>query len=251
MRERWGERLPNRKILYGAASAVVLVCLIMTYTRGAWLGVMAGMCIYLMPKVGRLKTRVTRRGAIVAGLAVCLSIPVALAVVRDVGLGHLPERISARVSARMEALWDLSKTEPFRLAQYRTTLNVLREHPFLGVGFGNFTRLFDRYKDASTPSPVSYIARTTENMYLMLACETGILGLIAALALFVAIVWVVYRGYRSAAPGPDRDLLLALLAAFCGFLVNMITWDALNQPTIRMTFWMLVGMAFSVRTLKR
>ena len=80
--------------------------------------------------------------------------------------------------------------------------------------------------------------------HLMFACETGILGLMAALLLFGALIRAVYKGYRSALPGPERDLLLALLASICGFMVNMVTWDALNQPTVRMTFWMLVGIAF-------
>ncbi|OGG44066.1 MAG: hypothetical protein A3F84_28090 [Candidatus Handelsmanbacteria bacterium RIFCSPLOWO2_12_FULL_64_10] len=120
---------------------------------------------------------------------------------------------------------------------------MLQDHPFFGVGFGNFTRLFEKYKHPSTPS--GYIATTTENMYLMFACETGIIGLVTALILFFALIRVIYKGYRAASPGPDKDFLLVSLGAFCGFLFNMATWDALNQPTVRMTFWMLVGLAFA------
>lgn len=232
----------NSRVFYGIASFIIFLCLIFTYTRGAWLAVAFALCIYMVPKVRIWVTSITRDRVIFALIVLCLFIPIALAVMQDIGLGHVIRKMEASVPARIEALFRLEETEPFRLAQYKTTLRVLKEHPLLGVGFGNFTRLFEQYKHPSTPSK-GYIAATTENMCLMVICETGIVGFLSVLVLFFALVRNIHKGYRSTRPGPDRDLLLASLASFCGFMVNMVTWDALNQPTVRMTFWMLVGIA--------
>ena len=47
-------------------------------------------------------------------------------------------------------------------------------------------------------------------------------------------------------PNGDRqDLLMAFLASGGGFLVNMGTWDALNEPVVRMTFWIVMGLALA------
>jgi putative inorganic carbon (hco3(-)) transporter len=137
------------------------------------------------------------------------------------------------------------ETERYRLAQYRTTVIVLGQHPLLGVGFGNFTRVFDQYKAPETPA--SYV-RTTENMYLMVACESGGVGLVAFLSLLGAIGTRFLRAFHREQDPGLRRLRLAFLASFSAMLVNMVFWDALNFPTIRLLFWFVAGIGMVEHT---
>jgi putative inorganic carbon (hco3(-)) transporter len=239
----------KKKALYGTYLAITLIGLWLTFSRGAWIasGVVCG--IYLYPRiehiVGYLRRNLNGQRLLFCLILLLLLMP----VIEAVGFKRAIYRVWGQTWMRWEQVFNIAETESFRLAQYGTTLRVLQEHPLLGLGFGNFTRLFEKYKHPSTPLVIEGITpvTTTDNMYLMVACETGVLGLVSFLVLLFALAQVLYCRYRTIPPGPDRDLHLAAFAAFCGFLVNMVTWDALNQPTVRMTFWMLMGIALSLK----
>jgi hypothetical protein len=140
----------------------------------------------------------------------------------------------------------LEYTERFRIAQYYTTWNILGEQPLLGIGFGNFTRVFDQYKYTDNYMEWEFPYHTTDNMYLMFAAETGLVGVAAALLLFAALGVGLYRAHGRAGKGERRDLLVAFMAGGGGILVNMFTWDALNEPTVRMAFWLMAGVVCAV-----
>jgi O-antigen ligase len=137
---------------------------------------------------------------------------------------------------------DWGTADSHRVAQFGTTWRVLQVHPFFGVGFGNFTRLFDLYNEPTTPP--SYVV-TVDNMYLMTLCEIGALGLAAFLTMLMVIGLVLRHRLRQFMVGSDWLFLRASLAAFAGFLVNMIGWDALNHPAVRITFWIIIGLALA------
>lgn len=227
-------------------SALCLLIIVLTQTRGALLA--AGVALVILaPLLGRLVSRLPKtRRRLFLSLFSLVTIVIAVAVIhRTPSVGE--QLLAAK--ARWEALFSpaaLANTERFRISQYRTTLNVLKEHPLLGTGFGNFSRVFATYRDTSNYMVWEFPEHTTDNMYLMVTAETGWLGLAAALALCGAVFSTVYRAYRKAPGESPGMLLLAFLAGGIGFLVNMGTWDALNDPTIRMTFWLLAGVALSV-----
>ena len=244
------ERSRGRKMLFGMFTLLIMIGLGLTFTRGAWLAAAVACVIFLRPRANAIwqhARRVVNIHRVVIFLTVVLLL---VPVLEGLGFKRPIHQTWTGLWSRVGQSFQIRSTESFRLAQYGTALRVLRERPLLGVGFGNFTRLFEKYKDPSTP-PI-HLATTTESMYLMFACETGLLGLVAVLFVFYAVIHALYGAYRAAPPGPERDLLVAALGAFSGFLLNMGTWDALNQPTVRMTFWMFVGIAFAqMNTLSR
>jgi O-antigen ligase len=145
----------------------------------------------------------------------------------------------------------LAYTERFRVAQYYTTLNMLREYPLLGVGFGNFSRVFPEYRYSENYETWEFGIHTTDNMFLMALAETGILGLLAIVATLAALVRAGLRGRAAASSRDERDLLLAFLASACAVLVSMLAWDLFNDPTVRITFWMVAGLALATVRLAR
>lgn len=235
-----------KKTLCLILGALFLLTIVLTQTRGALLA--AGVTlVILVPLLGRVVSRLPKtRRRLFLSLFSLVIIVISVAVIhRTPSVGE--QFLAAK--ARWEALFSpaaLEYTERFRIAQYRTTANVLKEHPLLGTGFGNFTRVFATYRDTSNYIVAEFPEHTTDNMYLMVTAETGWLGLAVTLVFFGAVFCTVYRAYRKAPREPPGMLLLAFLAGGIGFLANMGTWDALNDPTIRMTFWLLAGAALSV-----
>lgn len=229
-------------LTYATAGFIMLLCILLTYSRGAWLGIIVTLGVYAIIKWRSNPLFLNRGKVIVAIIVVLLSMPIFSTVMNSIGLGYVQDKVKASIFVRTEALLNLTDTEKFRLAQYGTTLDVLRQHPVLGIGFGSFTEQFEKYKHHSTPPRSVSDATTTENMYLMFACETGVVGLIVSLGLLYRLLVTIYRESKLC----QGELLIALFAGFCGFLVDIVTWDALNYPPIRVTFWILAGLAMAI-----
>ena len=86
-----------------------------------------------------------------------------------------------------------------RLQHYRNTLDIIVEHPVLGVGSGGFPAAYAKVIAGTTMPP----SRNPHNEYLLIAAEFGIIGLAIFVALFVTL-------WRVAATLPtDQDRLLA------------------------------------------
>lgn len=235
-----------RKAMAMLLSALLLLTIVLTQTRGALLA--AGVALVILaPLLKKLVSGLQKtQRRLLLSLFAFVTITISVAVIRN--LPSVDGQLLA-AKARWEAFFSpaaLEYTERFRIAQYKTTLNVLEEHPLLGTGFGNFTRVFTTYRDTSNYLVAEFPEHTTDNMYLMVTAEMGWLGLTATLALFGVVFCTVYRAYQRAPGESPGMLLLAFLAGGIGFLVNMGTWDALNDPTIRMTFWILTGAALAV-----
>ena len=250
------------KVLWGVICALYILVILLTQTRGALLA--TGVCIVLVApwvkKAGGVLRCIDRRNwAIGTGVAVValLAIGRGLEVDRLAAdrLTQIKERWHDILEQRSITIRDgdkeyhygsmLEYTERFRIAQYHTVGNILEEHPFLGVGFGTFTRAFEQFKYTENYMEREFPEHTTENMYLMFLAETGWAGLVSRLALMGAVLILVCRAYRRTAKGEQRHLLLAYLAGAGGLAFNMLSWDILNEPTLRMTYWMLTGLALA------
>ncbi len=231
----------SQRPLYVILCLLILAALLFTFARGSWIAAGLAAAIYLSPRLGKIVGRI-RRSLSWVRIATALVVGLLLSpILEEAGFLNPGQQILYDVQTRMKQSRELSESEAFRISQYGTTWNILQDHPFLGIGFGNFTRLFQKYRHEMTPK--GFIATTTENMYLMVASETGFFGIGSFVCLLWAIVRTAFRGYKDSLPGRGKDLLLASTGAIAGFSLNMMTWDALNQPTVRIVFWMFVGIA--------
>ena len=128
-----------------------------------------------------------------------------------------------------------------RIDRYLFAREVIKDKPLLGLGFGNVQSNFDRYQ-INGRYPIGNWAKTTENQFLMVLCETGILGLLAYLFfLFFLGRKVLKKIFQNV------GLADACLISFVALLVMMTSWDALNNPSIRIYFFGIIGVAMGLR----
>jgi O-antigen ligase len=104
-----------------------------------------------------------------------------------------------------------------RLELYGTTLAIVREHPLLGVGTGGFPLAYaERAQDTQVKT-----SRNPHSEYLLIAAQTGLVGLAALLGLF-------FMQWRLAARLPTFESRLArglVLAMVAGCLFNSMLLD--------------------------
>jgi O-antigen ligase len=112
---------------------------------------------------------------------------------------------------------------------------MIRDHPLLGVGRGNYLELARLYNPWTLEYPV-------HNVYLLSWAETGIIGLVALGALLVGAFRAAGRTLRGRA-GYDAAFGLAALAAFAGIAVRMFVSMSFVHPFVSLTFVALAGTA--------
>jgi putative inorganic carbon (HCO3(-)) transporter len=201
------------------AGAVVL-----TQSRGALLGLGAGLAILLLWRVPHILR--------VAMLAATLIATILLFTpLRDGGALFLTDS-TGTVSGRLE-LWERA-------------LFVMRDFPFTGIGLGTFQAnvpvLYPLFENPpGEPQPHAH------NIYLQMGVDYGVGGFIAFLALVTTTLGVAIanaRRLRSAAP---VWLAMGLLAGCVAFLTHGLLDAIFLSTKVSMGVWMLLGLIMVLR----
>ncbi len=112
----------------------------------------------------------------------------------------------------------------------RTSLDMIRENPFFGLGLNTYSDHFPKFK------PIDYPALMyAHNTYLQMATEAGLVGV----GLLLAFIAAVMTGNLK-----NQSLLgAALLAGVFGMLINGLFDSVLQSTQLRTLFWALLGAA--------
>ena len=223
------------------------VCLLLTFSRAGWL---AGVVMALLwTGLRGLKRREVKEFAsrgVITFIFLLLILPVACSLVSVV------HETCVTAKKRLLSVGEFSTDTAlsFRIAQYATISNVVMEQPVLGVGFGNFTRLFAKRQLGDLQAhAIGSPSHTAENMYGMVAVETGIPGAVAFIGFLTVAVWRMASRFLTAPIGSNGEWMLAVCAGLVGLMVNMLFWDALNHPAVRIMTWTVVGLGYAhIRT---
>lgn len=133
-----------------------------------------------------------------------------------------------------------------RIAIYRNTLNMIRAHPFIGVGVNTFMKNYKIYKE----SPEYRNVVTSDYMYahnnfLHIAGETGLLGLSVFIWLIYKLFMASIHIYNKVKDNFLKNVSLALILCLVAFLVNGLTESSLYYSRVAMIFWYLTGFSLS------
>ncbi len=163
-----------------ALGLVTLFGLLLSMSRGAWLALsvataMAGWWL-ITSLLGR--SRQTRRTIYFGGLAAGLTSIL-------VFIGLQPQLVETVLEALPMA--DASQS---RLALYRNSLVLASDYPIVGAGLGGFMMLYSTY---SLLIHVGFSVHS-HNLFLNVAIEQGIFGLLALLWMWLLMAIAVWRG---------------------------------------------------------
>jgi len=205
--------------------AILLPCLLLTYTRSAYLGLLAGAATLCIVNRTQLK-RITAIG-VIASCCVC--------VLLLAGGDSAPE---AALSRRLESIFSQNdQSSHAHKERMRKAVQVVEENP-LGIGLGKYGTVEARF--AGGVSDASY----TEDWELQVAVETGVIGALAYLALTAAIL-ISLCGRRRRKKTDSKMLVGAAIGVFAAMTVAGImipVWDGLLPAVYT---WALVGLALN------
>lgn len=200
----------KRRYLMAIYLAVVVAGLFATFSRGAWLGFLAMSAFYF----------VRNKKSVVVFFVV-------LVIIMTFVYG------SPSLHNRFESIFK-GETFASRIYIWKATINIIKDHPLLGVGAGVYPYIYSGYRlpDSSEPA-VSF----AHNIILQVAAEFGVIGL----GLFLSIVVVVLKmGVSLSRTGNlfERGLTSALI----GVLIHQQVDNTIYGIEIGGAFWLVVGL---------
>ncbi|MCZ6514598.1 MAG: O-antigen ligase [Acidobacteria bacterium] len=216
------------KVKWGIVLFVVTVSLILSFTRGAWLGAAAGVVLLLSLKRPKLLW-----GLPVVGLAVVLVSP---SLVRERVLSVFRPGEDPSINIRSE------------MAQ--VGWNMIREHPWLGVGPNRVDELYESYLPAGTEPIKGYHGHLHNNM-LQIAASQGLPSLAAWVWLMALWGRQLFRLRRRLGKDGDAWIAAGALAAWLAFLVQGMFEFNFGSSEPLMLFLFLVSAPYTAaETLK-
>ncbi len=191
-----GRRVRGWWLVWAAAcGGLMLLALIMSWSRGAWLGAAAGVAVLVVAVVAR-----SGRAAVLGAVLVALLVYVLLAG----GLALVPPSMVQRFSdflpyvgvsdVRGVEVTDANFAVLERMAHWQSALAMWTDNPWLGVGIGNYEPAYARYA-----LPMwTYALGHAHNYYLNIGAEAGVLGFAAYLFLWGVALLGTWRSARRA-----------------------------------------------------
>jgi len=126
---------------------------------------------------------------------------------------------------------------------WAAALQMIEQHPLLGVGPDNFRHSYGSYLGLSIWDERVH----ANNLYLELIADTGVLGA-AAFALVIGVALARLLG-GGPLPGVEGVWMVGLAASLTTFFVHGTLDYFLDFTPIFLLFWMVVGLSNSLRVV--
>jgi len=198
------------RAFYFCCCGIMCVCMILTFSRGAWLGLLFAGAVFVVLLNPRL----------------ILLTPFVLVALYFI----LPDAVISRFTS-IGNLGDNSTS--YRVYIWMGVLAMLKNYWLCGIGPGDaaFNMVYPAYSYNGIVAPHSH------NLFLQIVCDAGI----SALVVFLLLLFVYFRMMCSAL-GREKDqtsklLQIAFTAGVCGFLVQAMTDYSFYNYRVMFLFW--------------
>lgn len=210
---------PMRLLLWAATGASA-TALVFTYSRSAWLSVLAALLVLAMS------------GGRVAALSLF-----------GIGLIYMGYLSPIEVQERFWSIFSIQEspnpeiTNALRLRLQSLAISVITEHPIRGVGLANFALQVPWY--LYTPSYPK--ASIPFNFYLSVWAECGVFAFLGFLGMLSLIGKRVLRGLSTATDAIGDGVIRGSLGAFTSLLIFFLFSDDFNNIVV----WTILGLVVS------
>lgn len=219
----------NKRIKFLSFMAFVLsaVCLILTWSRGAWLSVALVFVVTLL--ILSYKTIPWVMILVAGGIAVFFFLP-----------DTFVERVSSIVTVEDSSVL-------YRINIWKGCAALIRSCFFTGVGVGD-AAFAECYGDFALSGIES--APHAHNLFLQITIELGIAGLIVFVMVLLMLVRSSFSHFRKRSFRHFSSISgLACLAALMALLVNGMTEYVWYDNRIYLLFWLVAGLVTAIRRI--
>lgn len=222
----WGQ-IKNKyyKIILIFLSILGLLNLILTQSRGAWLGFLVGLVfIFFYQKKKYL---------------------LYLLVIILLMAAFLPSQYTVRFKSSFDLYNNRSNLA--RIALWKGSYLMFLDNPINGVGLGRFKEEYDKsYTQVNTTTSVH-----AHNNFLHILAETGIVGFFAFIFFIYHSLMVLSKKYKTINNTNHKLFLFASMAAFISFHVQGLTEYNFGDADTGRFFWFLLALNMAMIRLTK
>ncbi len=208
------------RFILSALSLLLIICLLLSQARGAWLGFIFGflfVSLFSGKKNFLLAVSFLIIFAVSAGLF---------------GNVYIKEQIKSFAHLKT----DQSTND--RMVMWKTALRMIADRPIMGQGLGTFMHSFEKFKPKSYHEIVY-----AHNCYLQMAAEIGIFGLLAFLWFILSLLRTAYSKLFTQKDIFLKAVAIGMVGGILAYLVNSFFDNNLYSLPLAVLFWALSGLA--------
>ncbi len=217
---------PYVRILATITLCLMGWALIFSLSRASWGIFLETLCIVFVLAIRRKRIS-TKAAAGIAGAIALVLLGVAL---------FDSDIILSRLSS------DDVGSATSRISLAKGALAIIRDNPVVGVGLNNYT-LVSRWYDQADIAAWNRYAPIVHNAFLLIAAETGFVGLAAFLG-FLGVLLI--QAWRIIDNAPSDMVWVAGVGTLCGLAAlithGMVDYQLLGSNQIFTEFWLLAGL---------
>ncbi len=212
----WTKKEAYSKVLYAGISAIMLVALILTFSRGCWIGLIIAAAVFITFAAGKLW-----------GLLL-------------VALPALPMVLPESIINRFLSIGDMKDSSTsYRVYIWMGCLAMIKDFWLSGIGMGQeaFTQVYPFYSYNGIVAPHSH------NLFLQILVESGISGIVVFLVIIALFLRRIMTGYQYGGKGDTLSTLMtAITAGICGFLVQGMFDNCFYNYRVMLVFWCVIAL---------
>ncbi len=210
------------KVLFLLISFLSMWSLMITFSRGGFLGILVGLFFFvyfwiLQRKVVKRKYKIIM---IVAVLLVCLL------------------SIYILMNSHVVDLLNRKGTAESRISIWVESMQLVKDRPVFGHGINTYMRIFQAYRRVPSSSPTF-----AHNCYIQMAMEVGILGLVAFLFIIFKLFYEFFKKQKLLffTSGNLRVVSFGILSGIVAFLTHSFFDNNLYSLQLSSFLWYLIG----------
>jgi len=186
-----------------------LFCIIFLYSRGSYLGALAGMAFLFLIKNKKLL--------------------IPLILVLCFWQSVLPEKAVQRIKGTTNEYGQLDESSERRLSIWKIGMDLFQKNPVTGIGYGVFRSLGLDLGD-------------THNIYVKILVEQGIIGMLIFLVIIFSFLRMGYVLYKKGEDDLGKGMGLGMMACVITVIINNFFGDRWAYFELSAYFWIFAGL---------
>ncbi|MBL0146575.1 MAG: O-antigen ligase family protein [Chitinophagaceae bacterium] len=205
--------------------AVCAYALVLSQTRSAWLGAVAVMLVSLLLSVLFIKP-FNKKWLLWYGIAAVSILAIGYIAVATDTQGGLAKEVTERVNSlaggnAADSASGAAANSNERIKIWKKTLQVIKDNPVTGVGFGNWKVVVPKYGTSGTVWETGKtVPDRVHNVYLQVIAETGWLGGILFILIWLLVAGCGLVALKKSASNAQKFLIAVLLGGLAAFGID-------------------------------
>lgn len=205
-----------KKLVFLCALGIMCVCMILTFSRAGWLGLLFAAAIFLV---------LIDRRYILLGIA---------------GLILLFLAAPDTIISRFASIGDMADgSTSYRVAIWLGTISMLKDYWLSGIGPGTdaFNMIYPSY------SYNTATAQHSHNLFLQIVSDAGICAIILFLLLLIVFIRALCSAISKEKDRTSKIFQISSLASIGGFMVQSMADYSFYNYRVMFLFWAFIGLS--------